>query len=1600
MKIRFNDYKKPEIPLIHLATPDKKIICTLNGVQSDSASLKPRLNNTFELSFTLDRYLDVEGTLVETNGYDLLNEFMRLKIDGVGWFILSSSPTVDNDGKTEKKTVTAVSAEIELSYHDLVGFKVNCGTTDSYEMLVDGNVVVIDGVEFAKKQIVFCDKENPELSLVHIVLKASEITGWTIGHVDTVPKKQSIYKDGKIEEVLKQLKDEIGTFDISSQGAYSFFTQDIAQYFECICLFDFNKFEINFYRAENLGKDTNINIGFRNLQNSNSITVDENSIYTRYRVAGGNGLGIEYVNFGNSIIEDLSYYLTTKYMPIELINKYKEWVSYVDSVRPKYIEATRLYNTELNVKSELQDRVPLDDCSTDWYKMSIDELEEAQKMYQAQQKGYESFYVDEDGNFDQAALDASVDANDYYQIKDVIIPNIDIAIKNKEAVDKDDKIDPIDSYLTNWKLYGLDELLAKLDTYKDRKEFLEKNKYSKPYTEESGHTKDLHEKYYQEYVETCVQMDETLTGTCAYVCAERKAEIEVSDKKLSTYDTTRKEVQKNVQKENWAVDGTKQFTVAELNTLAKLYIDTDYVNENMFLVSADDQITAIDEQLRLFDAAKTDLESTSQPQFTYSTTLDNFLANYDYKDYTEALDLGDFVYLGVRDDYVVKLRAISIAYNPFFIDNSLTIEFSNMVKNRSKRNDLANLLVLNGKSGKNQISGSSNNSQKNDGITITAGLLEKILASTAFGNEVSNIINQSFGSLVGGFIDVKGLNAEMIRVTDIYGENGFFEYLQAKLISADKIVADSGIFGELKAYVANIDNLLAGNISAELGHIINLTAKNVTIDEAVIREIIAAQMTIGMIQAGDISTNRFHILSDDGGIDIIGNTMQFKDANNVVRIQIGRDTADNFTFCLYDETGEGVLIDSTGIKKSAISDGLITTDMIGNGAVTESKIDKTNILQWTDENGDEIFDVAKMKYNNEEFSVSYESTVHKVDSNSEAINAIDIGSRNLLLKSNIAYDNKSYLVASYYFGNSKPIEGVPHVITIKGTVSDGQKFVIYNSGEYVQIGACKKLENNIHKLVIPSWVIKTVSTTSTNTHINVYSYPNSNGTKSSTIEWIKLEKGNKATDWTPAPEDIESKFETMTTTISGVSTKVDAVEKSITDKVWQRDIDTVVDNYDKTVTETLRDRVTEVETDVTGVTTRVEDVETYVGTDEDESNTKTLTEKIAEVKVSADGIRQTVETNYAKNSDLEGAIAESSSSVLNQTANMIDTAVKDNITGEKSYVNQKAGEITSVIGQDLFEPINVRYIRDWLFSNDKDEQNRFVECKVFDKENTNVAIGKVPTAYTEDLTPITSISNLATYTDNSIDNKIFITADNLAVLKIDLGKVYEDVDAIQIFHYFADKRICAHKLEISEDGTNWITIYDTTLNGTYAETENGLYTKVQTQTISQQISFIKQTISSYSIMIKKNEDNYAELEIGMNSIIERVTTAENDIKSTVEEIKDANGWKVKMAKIGAYDGTDIEPVWSAMTLNEYGLEVSSGQKKGHKTKIKADSFTGTYNEGLADSVDEVIFGIDKDLVYAKRLKAEKGIDFINGKLLPINYNGHKGIALIKASGEA
>ena len=122
--------------------------------------------------------------------------------------------------------------------------------------------------------------------------------------------------------------------------------------------------------------------------------------------------------------------------------------------------------------------MPLDDCSTNWDSFSKEELEQKKSDYEAEKLGIEKMFTDENGNVDYEALQASELASEYNQIVNVIIPNIESAIWNKDITSEDNKKETIED--KDWSHYGLDELYAKMQLYEGQRSTLIKSGYNVP----------------------------------------------------------------------------------------------------------------------------------------------------------------------------------------------------------------------------------------------------------------------------------------------------------------------------------------------------------------------------------------------------------------------------------------------------------------------------------------------------------------------------------------------------------------------------------------------------------------------------------------------------------------------------------------------------------------------------------------------------------------------------------------------------------------------------------------------------------------------------------------------------------------------------------------------------------------------------------------------------------------------------------------------------------------------------------------------------------------------------------------------------------------
>lgn len=407
----YDIYGNTESAIIYLAKPGKRFFCALGGIDTSTVSVTLRTNNTAELTFTVDKYVDG----VESQGYEELDEMMELYCDGI-WYKIMDPPTETNDGTQCTKDITAESYEISLTQYKLKNFKINMGEEDSYEMMYQKNH---DINKFY--QIKFYNPENEDLSFLHIVLKHADVPGWKIGYVDNITLDD--------DKVL--LPNEICNFDVDDQNVYAFFTQTAAPAYKCVFEFDTENLLINVYKPDSLGKDTNVVLGFRNIQDSVTISRDD-SLVTQFYVDGLDDYNIDLVNFGNSVITDCSHFCREPYMNIVLQEKYTAWQKYIESRRDEYCNLSKEYNKNLEILAELMNRVPIDTAQTNWFGQKVEDLKDAYDSNMAIIKGFESIHVDEEGNFDLEDLKNSSDWPMYESIMNYTLPSIVAALQAQD----------------------------------------------------------------------------------------------------------------------------------------------------------------------------------------------------------------------------------------------------------------------------------------------------------------------------------------------------------------------------------------------------------------------------------------------------------------------------------------------------------------------------------------------------------------------------------------------------------------------------------------------------------------------------------------------------------------------------------------------------------------------------------------------------------------------------------------------------------------------------------------------------------------------------------------------------------------------------------------------------------------------------------------------------------------------------------------------------------------------------------------------------------------------------------------------------------------
>ena len=516
--------------------------------------------------------------------------------------------------------------------------------------------------------------------------------------------------------------------------------------------------------------------------------------------------------------------------------------------------------------------------------------------------------------------------------------------------------------------------------------------------------------------------------------------------------------------------------------------------------------------------------------------------------------------------------------------------------------------------------------------------------------------------------NIDDLNATNANVTNL---NAQYANLSNAIINKADIAdlnATNANISNLKATVADISTLVSGNLTSANIHSLVLTADKVTVQSGFIKNAMVESLVADKITSGTLNTNKLNIASNDGGLVLANNTIQFSDKDKNVRVQIGQDTKGDFNFIVKGTDGRTVLLDSTGLHEGAISDGLIKTDMIADNSINSNKIDYSSVISGLNADGSNYINASKVAIDltGQTLDIAFNSVKTIADSANDKIDNLNVGGVNLFTgtkdfsgtwkdKSFWTIDGtkyKNFVVmksSNQWMGLSQFVpfvKGEKYVLSAYVKCDTGAGVYFYSSE-----GSVVPSTDNGTKLIgatddATSWRKIYQAFTITSDGSFRPRFENSVDGKMFYICGLKLEKGNIATDWTPAPEDIENSIsdvksitETNTTSISAIqgqistlisntTVTVDGKEKTLKDAYsgtvqTVNSINTTIGEHTSTLN-TLNgtvssntSKITSIQTDLNGVKTSVSSVQS------DLNSTKS---QLSSLSTTLDGFESRVET--------------------------------------------------------------------------------------------------------------------------------------------------------------------------------------------------------------------------------------------------------------------------------------------------------------------------------------------------------------------------------------
>lgn len=177
-------------------------------------------------------------------------------------------------------------------------------------------------------------------------------TGWSFGHIDDevlysnftnddsyIKSKNGIElktSNNDVIEIKRKFNKRMRWLEDIDKDWYTFISEDLAEDFNCVPIFDRVNKKVNLYAIDKFGEDLKISLAKDNYIESLERTYNSSDIITRLTLIGNEDKCIvsDFTDSGRDYIENYSYFIETKEMSTPLINALNTHKDIIKTINP------------------------------------------------------------------------------------------------------------------------------------------------------------------------------------------------------------------------------------------------------------------------------------------------------------------------------------------------------------------------------------------------------------------------------------------------------------------------------------------------------------------------------------------------------------------------------------------------------------------------------------------------------------------------------------------------------------------------------------------------------------------------------------------------------------------------------------------------------------------------------------------------------------------------------------------------------------------------------------------------------------------------------------------------------------------------------------------------------------------------------------------------------------------------------------------------------------------------------------------------------------------------------------------------------------------